>query len=63
MLRSISGPPFQVEFGSLEGGGAGEYHGSKLGLYEMMSADVKREGQRVYRQLHYSDIEQSYLYR
>ena len=59
----ISGPPFQVELGSSGGGGAGEYQGSKLGLYEMMPANVKREGQRVYRQLHSGDIKQSYLFR
>ena len=60
---SISGPPFQVELGSSKEGGAGEYHGSKLGLYEMMPANMKRDGQRVYRQLHDGNIKQSYLFR
>ena len=60
---SISGPPFQVELGSSGGGGAGEYHGSKLGVYELMPANVKKDGQRVYRQLHVGDIKQSYLFR
>ena len=62
-----SGPPLQVELQSSGGNGVGEYHGSKLGLYEMMPADVKSGGQRVYRQLHHDikgkDIKQSYLYR
>ena len=62
-----SGPPLQVELQSSGGNGVGEYHGSKLGLYEMMPADVKSGGQRVYRQLHHDikgkDIKQWYLYR
>ena len=55
------GPPFQVELESSGEGGTGEYLGSKLGLYEMMPAKKKGEGQRVYRQLHVGDIKQSYL--
>ena len=61
-ITHSSGPPDQVELRS--SGGAGENHGDKLGLYQLMSDGGKgaRQGP-VYRQRHDGDNQQYYLYR
>ena len=57
----FSGPPNLVELRS--SGGAGEYCGATMGLYQLLS-DEKGDGQSpVYRQQHEGDNEHYYLYR
>ena len=56
-----SGPPSLVELRSSEGT-AGEYKGSKMGVYQLLP-DGGEGGSPVYRQLHDGDNEQYYLYR
>ena len=53
----FSGPPSQLELRS--SGGAGEWHGDKMGLYQLMPE--KRDP--VYRQRHDGDNENYYIYR
>ena len=58
----------QTMFGTLlvelrSSGGAGEYQGERLGLYQLLP-DEKGDGQSpVYRQRHDGDNEHYYLYR
>ena len=58
----FSGPPSQIELRS--SGGAGEYHGHCMGLYQLLSDEEKGDEQGpVYRQRHDGDNEHYYLYR
>jgi len=62
-LLNSTGPPSHVELRS--SGGAGEYEGHKLGVFQLLPDDGGKGGSQgpVYRQLHDGDNWQCYLYR
>ena len=58
----FSGPPSQIELRS--SGGAGEWQGDKMGLYQLLPDAEKGDEQGpVYRQRHDGDNQHFYLYR
>ena len=62
-FASSSGPPSQLELRS--SGGAGEYQGSIMGLYQLLPGGGEKGDEQgpVYRQRHDGDNEHWYLYR
>ena len=58
---SFPDPPHQVELRS--SGGAGEYQGDEMGVYQLLPEHRGQGGGAAYRQLHDTNDQHNYLYR